>query len=70
LNLEKKKLFNAPETATSTEEALQQRLDKYKSSQKEAQQQGNNSKARRMNRIIKVTSYCHLINNIVYLEFC
>ena len=53
---EKKKLFHAPETATSTEEALQQRLEKYKSSQKEAQQQGNGSKARRMGRIVKVIS--------------
>jgi uncharacterized membrane protein (DUF106 family) len=51
---EKKKLFNAPETAATTLEALQQRLDKYKSSHAEAKEENNSSKARRMNRIVKV----------------
>lgn len=46
-------LFNAPATPASTIEALEQRFQKYKSSQQEAQEQGNGSKARRLGRIVK-----------------
>lgn len=49
-----KKLFkvdlNEPRTPL---EALTQRLDKFKATEKEAKEQGNSSKARRINRIVK-----------------
>ena len=50
---DKKKLFNAPESASSVLEALQQRLEKYEGTAQAAKEDGNNSKARRMGRIVK-----------------
>ena len=46
-------MYNAPETASSTLEALQQRLQKYKSEQADATEAGNASKAKRHGRIVK-----------------
>lgn len=45
--------FKAPPAPSSVLEALQQRLEKYKSAAEEAQREGNTSKARRMGRIQK-----------------
>ncbi|XP_077496254.1 lethal (2) giant discs 1 isoform X2 [Amblyomma americanum] len=46
-------LFGGPPPATTIMEALQQRLDKYKSTHTEAKEQGNDRKARRLERIVK-----------------
>lgn len=46
-------LYNAPPTPTTVMEALLQRLDKYKSVEKAAKEEGNASKARRIGRIVK-----------------
>lgn len=45
--------FKAPPPPKTVLEALQQRLEKYKSAAEQAQQEGNGSKARRMGRIQK-----------------
>ena len=50
---EAKETFNAPDAPKSVMEALQQRLDKYKSTYEEAKAAGESSKARRMQRIVK-----------------
>lgn len=50
-----KALFNVPEAATDTMGALEQRQKKYQDSEKEAKEQSNSSKARRMGRIVKVS---------------
>ncbi len=47
------KLFNAPKSANTVLEALQQRLDKFKSTLKEATDEQNASKARRLGRVVK-----------------
>ena len=47
---EAKETFNAPDAPKSVMEALQQRLDKYKSTYEEAKAAGESSKARRMQR--------------------
>lgn len=47
------RLFDAPTSASSVMEALQQRLEKYKSTQDSATAEGNASKARRLGRIVK-----------------
>ena len=54
LLVEKKKIYQAPTEAGSLMEALEQRLDKYKTSSQQAKDEGNGSKARRMGRIVKV----------------
>lgn len=46
-------LYNAPPAPSSVLEALQQRRDKYMATQKEAAEQENTSKSRRMGRIVK-----------------
>ena len=46
-------------------EALQQRLDKYQSATDQAKKEGNSSKARRMGRIVKVSSHAPLAQNNV-----
>ncbi|XP_049816691.1 coiled-coil and C2 domain-containing protein 1-like isoform X1 [Schistocerca nitens] len=46
-------LYSAPPTPTTVMEALIQRLDKYKSVEKAAKEEGNASKARRIGRIVK-----------------
>ena len=53
------KLYKTPTEATTTLEALEQRLQKYRSTCDEAKQQENASKARRMQRITKVTQMLH-----------
>ncbi|XP_077991493.1 coiled-coil and C2 domain-containing protein 1-like [Glandiceps talaboti] len=45
--------FGVPSAPKTAMEALQQRLEKYKSSEQSAKQEGNSSKARRMGRIVK-----------------
>lgn len=50
---DKTKLFNAPTSASSVLEALQQRLAKFKSTQEQATAENNSSKARRLGRIVK-----------------
>lgn len=50
---DKSKLFHAPESASTVLEALEQRLEKYQATAQAAQDDGNNSKARRMGRIVK-----------------
>ncbi|XP_076440477.1 coiled-coil and C2 domain-containing protein 1-like isoform X2 [Babylonia areolata] len=50
---ESKKLFQAPEAPTTVPEALNQRLEKYKSSEESARQAGDSGRARRMGRIVK-----------------
>lgn len=50
---EAKELFKAPPPPSSVIEALQQRLDKYNSTLKQAQQEENASKVRRLGRIVK-----------------
>lgn len=47
------RLFNAPETASTVLEALNQRLDKYKETAAQAEAKGDSSKVRRLGRIIK-----------------
>ncbi|KAL1441071.1 hypothetical protein MTO96_008820 [Rhipicephalus appendiculatus] len=46
-------LFGGPPPPATVMEALQQRLDKYKSTFNEAKEQGNDRKARRLERIVK-----------------
>ncbi|XP_077547146.1 lethal (2) giant discs 1 isoform X3 [Haemaphysalis longicornis] len=46
-------LFGGPPPPATIMEALQQRLDKYKSTFNEAKEQGNDRKARRLDRIVK-----------------
>ncbi|XP_064625209.1 coiled-coil and C2 domain-containing protein 1-like isoform X2 [Lineus longissimus] len=48
-----KDLFGAPDAPQSVMEALQQRLQKYKSTVEKAKEEGNSGKARRMGRIAK-----------------
>jgi coiled-coil and C2 domain-containing protein 1 len=50
---EEEDLFHAPSAPTSILEALEQRLEKYKSEVAKAQESSNSSKARRMGRIVK-----------------
>lgn len=50
----KEKLFHAPAGASSVMEALQQRLDKFRSTALSAKEEGNSSKARRLDRIVQV----------------
>ncbi len=64
-----KKLFHAPASAGSTLEALQQRYDKYKTSEDQAKQEGNGSKARRMGRIVKVIVIDLLTDTACTLHF-
>lgn len=47
------KLFNAPQSANSVLEALEQRLEKFKSTLEQATNEQNASKARRLGRIVK-----------------
>lgn len=47
------RLFDAPTSASSVMEALEQRLEKYKSTMDSATAEGNASKARRLGRIVK-----------------
>ena len=54
LYIDKKKLFNAPESASTVMEALEQRLNKYKEAEAQAKEEGNTSKASRQGRIVKV----------------
>jgi len=51
---DKKKLYNAPETAGSVLEALNQRLAKYKEAEQMAKEENNASKMKRQARIVKV----------------
>lgn len=51
-------MFGAPPPPTSVLEALIQRLEKFKGSKESALAEGNNSKVRRLDRIIKVR--CHI----------
>lgn len=46
------KLFNAPTSAGSVMEALEQRLKKFKSTKEQADAEGNGNKSRRLGRII------------------
>ncbi|GAB1606435.1 coiled-coil and C2 domain-containing protein 1-like [Argonauta hians] len=48
-----KKLYKTPDAPSSVEEALQQRMNKYKTVEEEAKKSGNGGKARRMGRIVK-----------------
>ncbi|OQV25942.1 Coiled-coil and C2 domain-containing protein 1-like [Hypsibius exemplaris] len=48
-----KAAFNAPHAPKTVLEALQQRLEKYKSTHEEAKTAGDSSKARRMQRIVQ-----------------
>ncbi|XP_074661953.1 coiled-coil and C2 domain-containing protein 1-like [Tubulanus polymorphus] len=50
---EVKKLFNAPDKPNSILEALEQRLEKYRSGVESAKSENNSGKARRMGRIVK-----------------
>lgn len=50
---DKKKLYNAPETAGSVLEALNQRLAKYKEAEQMAKEENNASKMKRQARIVK-----------------
>ncbi|XP_064604188.1 coiled-coil and C2 domain-containing protein 1-like isoform X2 [Liolophura sinensis] len=50
---EEKQLFKAPDAPSSVIEALNQRLEKYKSAEEQAKAEGNTSKGRRMGRIVK-----------------
>lgn len=50
---EASQIFNAPKSASSVLEALEQRLAKFKSTQQEAVDQENASKARRLSRLVK-----------------
>lgn len=50
----KEKLFHAPAGASSVMEALQQRLDKFRSTAVSAKEEGNASKIRRLDRIVHV----------------
>ena len=52
--LEAKKAFKAPDPPKTVLEALEQRLEKYKSAESEAKAAGEGSKARRHGRIVKV----------------
>ena len=45
--------FNAPPPPNSIEEALQQRLAKYKQDEEKAKEEGNSSRMRRLGRICK-----------------
>ncbi|KAI7685408.1 Coiled-coil and C2 domain-containing protein 1-like [Sarcoptes scabiei] len=47
-----KKLFNAPTSASSVLEALEQRLKKFQSTKEQAESENNANKARRLGRII------------------
>ena len=47
------RLFDAPTSASSTMDALHQRLEKYKSTMDSASAEGNASKVRRLGRIVK-----------------
>ncbi|XP_069677643.1 coiled-coil and C2 domain-containing protein 1-like isoform X2 [Periplaneta americana] len=46
-------IYGAPPAPASVMEALEQRLDKYRSVEQAARDEGNSSKARRMGRIVK-----------------
>ena len=46
-------IYSAPPAPVTIMEALEQRLDKYRSAEKAAQDEGNSSKARRLGRIVK-----------------
>jgi coiled-coil and C2 domain-containing protein 1 len=50
---DKSKLFDAPQSASSVLDALQQRLKKYGATAQAAKEEGSSSKARRMGRIVK-----------------
>lgn len=50
---EASKIFNAPPPPLTIVEALQQRIEKFKSTLQQAQEENNSSRARRLNRIIK-----------------
>lgn len=50
-------------TASSVEEALEQRLEVYKKQEEAAKEQGNSSKARRMGRIVKQYEQAIKLNN-------
>ncbi|XP_052776019.1 coiled-coil and C2 domain-containing protein 1-like isoform X2 [Mya arenaria] len=50
---EERSIFKAPDPPKSTMDALSQRLDKYKTAEQQAKEEGNGSKARRMGRITK-----------------
>lgn len=50
---EASKIFNAPVSAETPMEAMQQRLEKYKSTMNQATAENNSSKARRLGRIVK-----------------
>ena len=54
---DEKALFKAPEAPTTVMEALQQRYEKYKSSEDAAKAAGEGSKARRHGRIVKVCDF-------------
>lgn len=64
---DQKKLFNAPTEARTILEALEQRLEKYQASCNQAKGEGNNSKARRMGRIVKVK---HILNKLEQFTCC
>ncbi|KAJ9592539.1 hypothetical protein L9F63_015812, partial [Diploptera punctata] len=46
-------IYSAPPAPTTVMEALEQRLNKYRSTEQAARDEGNSSKARRMGRIVK-----------------
>ena len=50
------KSLEPPPPPKNVAEALQQRLEKYQQAENQAKQEGNSSKARRMGRIVKVSS--------------
>ncbi|XP_059170494.1 coiled-coil and C2 domain-containing protein 1-like [Physella acuta] len=50
---QEKAIFNAPDAPKTVMEALTQRLEKYKSSETAAKNDGDSSKSRRMGRIVK-----------------
>lgn len=54
---EANRIFNAPPPPTSVVEALVQRAEKYKSAATKAKEDGDSSKARRMERLQKVLSW-------------
>lgn len=56
--IESRKVFKAPEPPKTVMEALEQRLEKYKSAEAEAKAAGEGSKARRHGRIVKVVMLC------------
>lgn len=54
--VEAPKSLESPPPPKDVAEALQQRLEKYQSAMDQAKKEGNSSKARRMGRIVKVSS--------------